>query len=129
MLKEDTYVRTCVHMHTVESQVKGTFRQYLLSFVRRLSSLGGPKCIGTNYREKLRTYILRPQVVSFVERVSLLWHFHYWRFQYRWTNVTHYIYCAIYHHGNTLLSILVPLNSLCTPSQPIVVCGTRDSRW
>ena len=55
---------------------KGHFGGPLLSFVRRLSSLGGSKCIGTIGKNYFWT-----QAVSFVGRVSLFCSIHYWRFQ------------------------------------------------
>ena len=50
----------------MESLNTGHFRESLLSFVKRLSSLGGSKCIGTVGRISMG-----PQAVSFAERVSL----------------------------------------------------------
>ena len=66
-----TYCVQC----TKESLNKDTLGQLLLSFIERLSSLGGPKCIGTVGKN-----ISWPQVVYFVERVFLFRSVHYRRF-------------------------------------------------
>ena len=58
----------------MEFQNEGHFGEPLLSFVRRLSSLGGRKCIGTIGKEHLGS-----QAVSSVERVSLFRSIHYGR--------------------------------------------------
>ena len=47
--------------------MKDTLGRPLLSFVRRLSSLGGSTCIGTSKRNTHAG----PQVVSFINRLSL----------------------------------------------------------
>ena len=48
-------------------RIKDTLGQLYLFFVRRLSSLGGWKCIGT-----IGGNILGPRAVSFVERFIIL---------------------------------------------------------
>ena len=57
------------YVHTVESQNKGHFGTAFLSFVRRLSSLGGPKCIGSIGRKYLGTSscILSKEIVLISE--------------------------------------------------------------
>ena len=54
------YIRPCVRVfqNTVESLNRGHFGIVFLSFVRRLSSLGGPRCV-----ETIGKSILGPQAV------------------------------------------------------------------
>ena len=72
----------------MESLNKGHFGTVKLSFVRRLSSLGDAKRIGTIGRD-----ILGPEVVSFVERLSLAQSVRYQRFHcmYVYTYVCMYV--------------------------------------
>ena len=67
-----------IHTYTVESPNKGHFGP-LLSFVRKLSSLGASECTVLELQGESS---FGTQAVSFVERVSLFRSVHYQRFHY-----------------------------------------------